>query len=303
MLSKRNRAVGALLGLATGDALGTTLEFTLRDAQPAITDMVGGGPFHLEPGQWTDDTSMALCLADSLLEFGVLDTHDVMVRFAAWWRKGENSCTGRCFDIGVTTRKALKRFKRTGEPLSGSTDPMTAGNGSLMRLAPIAIRWHADRELAKEAAREQSKTTHAAPAAVDACEFFAGLLIDAINGAPRAKVLTPLDFAGDPAIRQIASGGWKEKRRDEVSSSGYVADTLEAALWCVDRAEGFDEAVLAAANLCDDADTVAAVAGQLAGAIWGVNSIPKHWLERLAWRSHIEDLATKLFDLEPETSW
>jgi ADP-ribosylglycohydrolase len=135
-----NRYRGAMLGLAAGDALGTTLEFQPRGTFEPIIDMVGGGPFGLEPGQWTDDTSMALCLAESLIEQNDFDPADQMQRYVRWWRHGHWSSTGRCFDIGNTVSHALRIFERTGEPLAGSTDPQSAGNGSLMRLAAVVLR-------------------------------------------------------------------------------------------------------------------------------------------------------------------
>jgi ADP-ribosyl-[dinitrogen reductase] hydrolase len=296
----RDRAVGALLGLAIGDAIGTTLEFVERDTHPAVTGMIGGGTFGLDPGQWTDDTSMALCLAESLLERGRLDQHDLMTRFVRWWRQGENSCTGHCFDIGKTTQTALQRFERAGDPVAGSTHPRAAGNGSLMRLAPVAVRWHVDAEKAMAAAREQSVTTHAAPTAVDGCAFFAALLVEAIQGATKAQVLAPRTFEAAPKIAAIAAGSWRGKARDQISSSGYVVHTLEAALWCVDGTANFEEAILTAVNLGDDADTVGAVTGQIAGALYGTAGIPARWRERVAWRSRIENLAERLFDRGPE---
>lgn len=291
-----DRASGAFLGLAVGDAIGTTLEFSPRDSCPAMTDMIGGGPFGLDAGQWTDDTSMALCLADSLFERDRLDLHDLMKRFVRWWRQGENSSTGRCFDIGVTTRTALQRFEQTGDPVAGSTDPRTAGNGSLMRLAPVAVRWHADAKSAMAAAREQSVTTHAAPAAVDGCAYFAALLIEAIQGATKSQVLAPRTFEAKAEIASIATGSWRGKTRNEISSSGYVVHTLEAALWCVDRSANFEQAVLLAVNLGGDADTVGAVTGQLAGALYGEAGIPARWRERVAWGRRIKNLAQSLFD-------
>ena len=143
--SIRNRALGAFLGLAVGDAVGTTLEFSPRDAQPRLVDMVGGGPFELTPGAWTDDTAMALALADNLAASEVLDCRDVMDRFVDWRNHGDYSCTGRCLDIGATTSQALDRYLQTGDPIDGSTDPRSAGNGSLMRLAPVALRFWDDR--------------------------------------------------------------------------------------------------------------------------------------------------------------
>jgi len=282
-----DRALGCLLGLAVGDTIGTTLEFEQRDARPPITDMVGGGPFGLAPGEWTDDTSMALCLADSLIACGGLDQHDLMGRFVRWWREGENSHNGSCFDIGITTREALDRFVRPGDPLAGSTDPRAAGNGSIMRLAPVVLRWANEPEQAVAAARAQSVTTHATPAAVEGCALLAEILIDAIATGDKAAALRSRDSA-EPAVGAVAQGSWRGRERSAISSSGYVVHTLEAALWCVEQAGDFSEAVLLAANLAGDADTVAAVTGQIAGALWGLRGIPTTWLDRLVWREAIE---------------
>ena len=290
----RDRALGAFLGLAAGDAVGTTLEFHARDAQPRLEDMTGGGPFALPPGAWTDDTAMALALADSLATTGSLDCGDLMDRFVKWWRNGEYSCTGTCFDIGNATRGALERYLRTGDPLAGSTDPRTAGNGSLMRLAPVALRFWNDRRRLIDTAAEQSRTTHGAEEAVDACRAFAELLAEAIAGTPRADLLAPRPFEGAPAVTGIFAGRWRGRRRNDIRSSGYVVHTLEAALWSVGRTGNFRNAVLLAANLADDADTVAAVTGQLAGALYGLSGIPDRWLERIAWRDRLLDTAQRL---------
>ena len=292
--SIRDRAVGAFLGLAVGDAVGTTLEFKARDKQERVKDMVGGGPFGLKPGEWTDDTTMALALAESLADCGALDCRDLMDRFVRWWKDGEYSCTGSCFDIGNTTRAALARYERSGDPLAGSTDPHSAGNGSLMRLSPVALRYWDDRATLDAAATEQSRTTHAAETTVDACRGFAELLADAIAGKSRAEVLAPRPFDGSPEIKRILAGSWRGKRREEISSSGYVASTKEAAIWSVARTSDFRGAVLLAANLADDADTVAAVTGQLAGALYGLGGIPDEWLGRVAWKDRLMDVADRL---------
>lgn len=287
-----DRAIGCLLGLAVGDALGTTLEFALRDSRPPLTGICGGGPFKLNAGEWTDDTSMALCLAESLIACGEVNERDLMDRFVRWWQHGENSVNGRCFDIGNATRSALARYRSDGNPIAGSTQADTAGNGSLMRLAPVALRWYREPPAAMAAARRQSATTHGAPAAIAACSYFAGLLADAIASGDKAAVLAPR-LAGQPAVDAVARGSWK-RERGQIRSSGYVIDTLEAALWAVSRAANFEEALLLAANLGGDADTVAAVTGQLAGAIWGRAGIPAQWLEVLAQRERIEQLAVAL---------
>ena len=294
-MTAQDRAIGALLGLAIGDAIGTTGEFKARDSYAELTGPVGGGPFRLEPGQWTDDTSMALCLADTLLCNGGLNEKDLMDRFVQWRDHKGYSCTGRCFDIGMTVSKALSRYQATDDPRAGSTDPYSAGNGSLMRLSPVAIRYWGDAAQAADVARRQSVTTHAAPAAVEACAFYATLLVEAIRGAERASVLAPRDWSAEPSVHAIARGGWRGKDRRDIKSSGYVIHSLEAALWAVGTTESFAEAVLTAANLGDDADTVAAITGQLAGALYGASAIPRDWLDVLAWREEITDRAEALF--------
>ncbi len=290
-----DRAKGALIGLAVGDAIGTTLEFAPRDdAAERLTDMVGGGPFRLQPGEWTDDTAMALALADSLAERDGLDEQDLLRRFVAWWRNGHYSCTGTCFDIGITTRTALVAWERTKDRYPGSTHVSAAGNGSLMRLAPVAIRYWQDAAARRDTAARQSRTTHGAAEAVDACLLFADMLADAIAGKPRSEVLAPRngDFAGK--IAGIACGGWRAKRRAAIRGSGYVVDALEAALWCVARTADYRGAVLLAANLREDADTTAAITGQLAGALYGAKAIPRAWRQKLAWGPRIEAMARRL---------
>ena len=290
----RDRAVGALLGLAVGDAVGTTLEFRARDTYPLLTDMVGGGPFGLKPGQWTDDTAMALALADSLVACGGLDEQDLLGRFTDWWRRGTYSCTGTCFDIGGTTAQALRRWETTKADHCGSTDPASAGNGSLMRLSPVAIRYWKDRPALRDAAARQSRTTHAAPEAVDGCVVYAEMLADAIEGRPRSEALRSRAENWAGKVEAVAGGSWRGKPRGDVDASGYVVSALEAALWCVGRAPAFDRAVLLAANLGQDADTTAAIAGQLAGALGGQLSMPETWLNQLAWRGRLEKAADAL---------
>ncbi|HEV2544925.1 MAG TPA: ADP-ribosylglycohydrolase family protein [Methylobacterium sp.] len=296
----RDRARGALLGLAVGDALGTTLEFTHRDSLPLHTEMTGGGPFDLQPGEWTDDTAMALALADSLISCRGFDPHDLAARFVSWWQDGAYSCTASCFDIGLTTREALARLVSTDDPFAGSLDPRTAGNGSLMRLAPVALFALHDADRADQIARNQSCITHAAPQAVEACAYFVQILREASLGQP--DVLRRRTWSGDPVITAIAAGSWHHKTRDEIRSSGYVIDTLEAAVWSVGITMSFEEALILAVNLADDADTVGAVTGQLAGALYGASAIPERWLHHLAWDSRISAVSDRLLAGVPKGS-
>lgn len=292
----RDRALGALVGLAVGDAIGTTVEFERRGSFDPVTDMVGGGPFNLRPGEWTDDTSMALCLADSLIERGCLDERDLLTRFCRWFREGENSVTGHCFDIGNVTATALTHFEQTGDVHAGPTDRMTAGNGSLMRLSPVAVRYWNGPDRLRDAARRQSYTTHGAQEAVDACEAFSAILATAIQGKPLTNVLSAsYGHSLCDGVQTIIGGSWKAKHRNDIRSSGYVLHSLEAALWCVGSSGSFSEAVLKAVNLGDDADTTGAITGQLAGAVYGLSGIPARWRKRLAWYDRIEGLADRLF--------
>ncbi|PEQ10294.1 hypothetical protein B2G71_23040 [Novosphingobium sp. PC22D] len=292
----RDRALGALLGLAAGDAVGTTLEFAPRDSYPVHTGMTGGGPFRLAPGEWTDDTAMALALADSLYDRDDLDETDLMRRFLSWRDHGEYSHNERCFDIGATTTTALSRYAHSGNPAAGSTNPSSAGNGSLMRLAPVAIRFHRDRAKLVDVAARQSRTTHAAPEAVEACVAWAQFLADAIEGRPLDEILRSCPSGVTGRIAEICGGSWRGKPRREVRASGYVVHSLEASLWALGRSGTYRQAVLTAANLGEDADTTAAITGQLAGAAWGVRSIPAEWLDRLAWRDRIGVMAEGLLD-------
>ena len=295
---------GSLLGLAAGDALGTTVEFRPRGSFAPVETIVGGGPFGLRAGEWTDDTSMALCLAESLVESGGFDPADQMGRYRRWWREGHLSSNGRCFDIGVTVSGALRRFEQTGEPFSGSADPNTAGNGSLMRLAPVPLFFHRDPSLAVEMAADSSRTTHGAAEAVDGCRYLAALIVGALGGATKEELLSehfaPVGGVWEkrplaPQIAEVAAGSFKRREPPEIKGSGYVVRSLEAALWAFARGGDFRQGALLAVNLGDDADTTGAVYGQLAGAFYGERGIPDGWRSLLAKRDLIASMAERLY--------
>lgn len=258
--------------------------------------MVGGGPFNLKAGEWTDDSALALCLADSILACDGLDERDLMERFCRWYELGENSCTGSCFDIGITTRKALEAYRRTDNPIAGPVDPRTAGNGSIMRLAPLVLRYWNDNDRLKDAARRQSYTTHGAQESVDGCDALATVLASLIRGMPLHEVLSASYGPFCPGVQAIMDGSWRGKARGDIRSSGYVIDSLESAFWCLSETNTFRDAVLLAVNLGDDADTVGAITGQLAGATYGVSSIPEEWFAQLAWNARLATTAEQLFE-------
>ena len=306
MTTTQQRYQGCLLGLAAGDAVGTVAEFKPRGSFPPVTDMTGGGTCGLQPGQWTDDTSMALCLADSLIACRGFDAADQMSRYVRWWKEGYLSSTGACFDIGNATRDSLSRYRDTGEPFAGSTDPYSAGNGSLMRLAPAPLFFASDPELAIRMSGESSRTTHAATTCVDACRYFGGLLVGAMRGVDKATLLSPR-YSPVPGlwesvsgglcaqINEIATGSFKTKQPPEIAGSGYVVESLEAALWAFHHSTDFRDGCLLAVNLGDDADTTAAIYGQIAGVYYGVDGIPAEWRERVAKGALIIQLADGLW--------
>jgi ADP-ribosyl-[dinitrogen reductase] hydrolase len=287
---------GCLLGLACGDAVGTTVEFCERGSFPPVTDMTGGGPFRLPAGAWTDDTSMALCLATSLVELGRFDARDQMERYCRWFENGYLSSTGRCFDIGMTVRRALVRFLQNGDPIAGRAEPTLAGNGCIMRLAPVPMFFHADAGEAGRWAEESSRTTHGASECVESCRLLATMITTALAGGSKDEVLFDHDLAGYrcPKVRAIASGDYRSKKSEAISGSGYVIHCLEASAWCFWRSSDFREAILAAVNLGDDADTTGAVCGQIAGAFHGEDGIPSEWRSQLVMAEEIRSLADRL---------
>jgi len=304
-MEKIDRYLGSLQGLAVGDALGTTLEFSKPGKFTPITDMIGGGPFSLRPGEWTDDTSMALCLAESLVEKNSFDPRDQMERYLRWWKEGHLSHSGNCFDIGNTTWKALSQFEITQDPFSGPSDSFAAGNGSIMRLAPVPMFYAREPELAIMKSAESSRTTHGANEAIDACRYLGAIIVGALNGAPKDELLSehycpiadywkknPLT----PKIDDITRGSFKDKEPPDIRGTGYVVQSLEAALWAFNKGNTFEEGCLFAVNLGDDADTTGAIYGQIAGAYFGEQDIPQKWLTNLAMRPVILDLAHRLFD-------
>jgi ADP-ribosyl-[dinitrogen reductase] hydrolase len=291
-----SRYRGCLLGLACGHAVGTTVEFSERGSFPPVTDMVGGGPFHLPAGAWTDDTSMALCLATSLVELGRFDPADQMRRYCAWHERGYLSSTGRCFDIGLTVRGALARYQKAGNPFAGLPDPHSAGNGCIMRLAPVPMFFHPDVAEAVRWAGVSARTTHGAAECIEACELLASMICAALCGRSKEETL----FAQEPKrfqsakVRAIAAGDYRDKSVEMISGSGYVIHCLEASAWCFWNATSFREAVLLGVNLGDDAETTGAVCGQIAGAFYGEDGIPREWLSRLAMADEIRCLADRL---------
>lgn len=293
---------GCLLGLAVGDAVGATNEFRHRK-DCNVRGMEGGGFWKLRPGDWTDDTSMAFGLAESLARNDGFDPHDVMMNWAAWYQ-GINfggSHDRGCFDVGGTTRKALQDFLRTGDPWQGQVNDFSAANGCLMRFAPVALyTFPMSPGARREVARKSSALTHGHRLCLAATECFSDLLQALLEGGVAAMNYPRID-AEAPELRAVFERqAWNDDTPKRICSGGYVLDTLEAAMWaCQERGDdedNFEACVLRAANLGNDADTVAAVAGQIAGAEYGLKGIPAEWLEVLDRRDELLRLADDLYD-------
>ncbi|MEK4044929.1 ADP-ribosylglycohydrolase family protein [Paenibacillus sp. FSL H8-0048] len=297
-----DRYQGCLQGLAAGDALGTTVEFQAPGTFKPMTDMVGGGVFGLQPGQWTDDTSMALCLAESLLMVQTFDPADQMQRYVKWYREGALSSTGRCFDIGNATREALHRYEASGEAYSGSADPFSAGNGSIMRLAPVVMYYAEQPTEAIHYAAMSSRTTHGAAECLAACRLLAAYILAGLHGWSKQEMLVSEAFREwldedtlTPHMLNIRQGFYKLKEPPQIQGSGYVVESLEAALWAFHKSDSFAEGALLAVNLGNDADTTGAIYGQIAGAYYGLSGIPAEWSRKLAMRELISGYAGRLF--------
>jgi ADP-ribosylglycohydrolase len=296
-----------LLGLAIGDALGAAVEFRSPGSFAPVTEFRKGGPHELEIGEWTDDTSMALALADSIA-LKHWDLNDQADRYVAWWKTGKYSVNGRCFDIGITTRNALSKYVHKEDAFtSGDLSDAASGNGSIMRLAPVPMHFghlYSTRleELSK-IAEESSLPTHASEQCKSACRYLATVLAALIQGESRDVVLSrdwkSLKQLNDikpmhSLIQEIAQGSFRRKQPPEIQGSGWVVKSLEASLWAFHDAGSFEEAVLKAVNLGNDADTTGAICGQLAGAFWGESKIPQAFRSRLARMDLLETAMTSL---------
>lgn len=301
VLTPLDRVRGALVGLAVGDALGAPVEFKDRETFPAVRDMQAGGYFRLPAGAWTDDTAMALCLADSLLHDGDLDRPDLLDRFLRWMDEHENTSTGKCIGVGQNTLVVMGNYRRTGALVAPPVRGRSDGNGALMRVAPIACLHWQDIPKARMVARLQSFATHASELSAAACEALAWLLCELIAGRSWDDAFGRIASGNWPnEIQAIISGTWAGKPRDEILSTGYVVHTLEAAIWAVGSTASFEDALILAVNLGHDADTVGAVTGQIAGARYGNCSIPSRWNDALAMQYDIDRRAQELFAVSIE---
>lgn len=297
---------GSLLGLATGDALGAPLESKPPGTFEPIENMTDGGLFSLSGGQWTDDTSLALCLAESLIKTKGFDPLDQIKRYLKWYKEGHLSSTGKCFGIGSNTLQSLQQFEKTGKLSDIPTNSNATTNGSLMRLAPVPLAFLSDPVMAIERSKDSSKTTHGSQDAVDSCGYLGALIVGALNEVPKEELLSdhycPVkgywkEHPLSPPVDEVAAGSFKVKEPPQIKGAQYVVRSLEAAIWAFYKTDSFKEGCLLAVNLGDDADTTGAIYGQLAGAYYGEHDILAQWLDKLAYRELIGSYAEQLMEI------
>lgn len=297
--SLRDRFQGALLGLAVGDALAAHTQFRKPGSFEVVGDLLGGGPFDMPRGAWTDDTAMALLLAESLLEREGFDAHDQVQRYARWQREGYGSATGQCVGISASVARALTTAQYKRQPFAGSHDPERLDKDPLSRVAPAAMYFFADASMAVSRAAEAARITAQAPLVLDCVRLLAAMLHQALSGREKADVLRPpRELWESPNTRvevlAVYEGSYARRMPPDISGGGQILQSLEAALWAFHHAANFREGALLAANLGGDSDVVTAVYGQIAGAHNGVSAIPGIWRNSLIKQELVIDTADRL---------
>ena len=295
----RERFQGALVGLAVGDALAAHTQFRKPGSFVAVGDLLGGGPFDLPRGAWTDDTAMALLLADSLLEREGFDAHDQVQRYARWQREGLGSSTGQCIGISASVARALATAQYKRQPFSGSHDPNQLDKDPLSRIAPVVMYFFADAPVAVAKATEAARLTAQAPMVLECVRLLAAMVHLALSGRDKPTVLRPprelwITPNTRPEVLAIYDQSYARRTPPEITGGGGILQALEAALWAFHGSETFREGALLAANLGHDSDVVASVYGQLAGAYHGVSAIPGIWRNSLIKQEVVIDSADRL---------
>ncbi|MEW6615134.1 MAG: ADP-ribosylglycohydrolase family protein [Thermodesulfobacteriota bacterium] len=306
---RKNKVLGGLFGLCIGDALGVPVEFKSRSQlkKNPITDMVGYGSHNQPPGTWSDDSSLAFCLAESLCNG--FDIQDIADRFVRWLYEGYWTPYGRAFDIGGTTRIAISRLKKGINLLdAGPNDEFSNGNGSLMRILPLAFQLEkSDSPQQFVITHQVSCLTHGHIRSQMACGMYIHLVINILKGNPPKLAYknmkdVVLKYYSKPPysieltnFARILESDIFELPEKSIKSSGYVVDTLEASLWCFLNNNSYTDTVLTAVNLGGDTDTTGTVAGGLAGIYYGYENIPKNWIDVVVRKNDIMELGERLY--------
>jgi ADP-ribosylglycohydrolase len=294
----RQRFLGTMLGLAVADALSTATHLQQKGKFARVTDLVGGGPFGLPPGAWTDDTAMALCLAESLLACRGFDARDQVERYTRWLKEGYLSSTGQAIGATATTSRALAVAQWRRQIFAGSHDPSVADPSALSRIAPPVMFFLPFRDQALEFASDSARTTSQAPQLLETCRLMAAVVHAALTGQSKEQVLVPpwnlAEIKPRSRIKGLLEMRYRGKPPSAIRAANRAVDALEVALWAFDRTNSFAEGALQAVNVGEKSDVAGAVYGQIAGAYYGADAIPPEWLNALFKKDVIEDLALKL---------
>ena len=297
-MNTKSRVAGTFIGLAVGDALGVPFENLEKGSIDFVSDLIGGGPYNLPPGAWTDETATALCLAQSLLVTNDLDVYDLVERLNRWVEGGENSSTGRCVGIEQKLLIFLNNFRRSSQLDMSFSSQSSSGNSVLARVGPIACIHWADLTTASRIARQQSYLTHTSEVVAGACEYLVLSLSHLIAGRGWNYISNlPINKDWPNEIKNVNNGSWLKKSIGQLKSTSDVIELLETSLWCVENSTSFENAVTQAINLGGKSDTVGAVAGQLAGALYGLEAIPVRWFDKLYKVEKLTDVAMQMVDL------
>lgn len=308
-MNRRNFSKNILIGSAVGDALGVPVEFKSRQylQQNPVTDMMGYGTYNMPPGTFSDDSSMMFCLAESLCNG--YNLNDIAEKFQMWMHEGYWTADGEVFDVGISTRKAINRLRVVKNPTeAGSTSESDNGNGSLMRILPLAI-FTKDLSINErcEIVKEVSSITHAHNRSVLACIYYIEFALNVLDSENLEEAYLNTNFwlklfleeneiykNEFPYFERILNGKLIDLKEDEIKSTGYVMDSLEASIWCLLHTDSYKDCVLKAVNLGHDTDTIACIAGGIAGIYYDAETIPTNWIEQLARVDDILHLAEQL---------
>lgn len=283
-----SKIYSGIMGLVVGDALGVPVEFNRRDSFH-VTDMIGYGTYDLPPGTWSDDSSMTLATVESIARLGRISTDDIMHNFYRWTDENAFNPYGKLFDIGYATQEAIHRYA-CGTPARkcGGKGERDNGNGALMRILPLAFT-----DCRYQMVNAVSGLTHAHEISLEACRIYISVARKLLRGKPLANIVQTIK----PELPVYARLSKLDTlQRDAIQSSGYVVDTLEAALWCNLKSNSYRECVLLAVNLGRDTDTIAAIAGGLAGIRYGIGGekgIPEEWINQIARKEWIQELCER----------
>ena len=308
-----NRMLSGLIGLCIGDALGVPVEFSTREGlkKHPVTDMIGYGMHDQPKGTWSDDSSLTFCLGESLCDG--YDIFDIAAKIKSWYKEGRWTAYDEVFDIGRTTLESIERLIKGKSPFeSGGRQSKDNGNGSLMRILPLAFYLQniTDTSYKYKVIKEVSMITHAHPRAILACAIYVDYAISLLKGNSIQNAMYEMkeniiNFYNNESTytdeleyyKRILSEELINCTENEISSSGYVVDTLEASLWCFMTTHDYESAVLKAVNLGGDTDTIAALVGGLAGIYYGMNEMPYKWIEMIPKKDKIIELGNTLYKI------